>query len=164
MMMMMRVTLVLSWVSGGDGGRLESCLCQSHARLWPLPEVEAGGAGQDLLECPGVLHREQGVVEGRRGFTLIKLQTVEILLKYILLFTLCSVSFSVQFCNVYNTLFHSTGPLCFNLDRNRPYRKPVYRHNRTIPGQFNLPGFSTSFFFKCYKTFLWNILFESSIM
>ena len=79
--MMMRVTLVLSGVSGGDGGRLEDCVCQRHARLCPLPEVEAGGAGQDLLERPGVLHREQGVVEGRRGFTLVKLQTVEIQLK-----------------------------------------------------------------------------------
>ena len=67
LVMRVRVTLVkLSGVSGGDGGGLEDGVCQPHAGLRRLPEVEAGGgAGEDLLEGPGVLHRQHGVVKGR---------------------------------------------------------------------------------------------------
>lgn len=65
-------------MSGGDGGRLEHGLSQPHAGLGPVPEVEAGGGvGQDLLKGPRIFHGQYGVVKGRRGFTLVKLQTVK---------------------------------------------------------------------------------------
>ena len=62
----LKMSLVVSRVGGGDGGGLEDALCQPHARLAHLPEVEAGGgAGENLLNGPRVLHREL-VVQGRR--------------------------------------------------------------------------------------------------
>lgn len=83
--LVVRMVMRVSLVSGGDGGRLEHDLSlgQPHAGLCPVPEVEAGGGvGQDLLEGPRVLHCQHGVVQGGRGFTLVKLQTVKIQLKY----------------------------------------------------------------------------------